>query len=327
MSDASGQSDRMDLLIDEELVRTLLKEQHPDLSGLGLRLVDGGWDNQLWRLGEELAVRLPLTGRATELLHKEYRRLPELAPRLPLPTPVPLRIGTPSTAFPRPWTVASWVPGTPADFAPVSDGRGPHSADTLAEFLGALHLPAPADAPLNPMRPVQLSALVDLYGDHVTSAAPAEVADEVNRVWDEALAAPGWAGPPRWVHADLHPANVVTADGTLTGVIDFGDLCAGDPAVDLASAWVLLPSGASERFFTAYARTGVLADAMAGGLDAATVRRARGWAVLRALALIGIGRAGDLGEPGGKPSWGPAGRAALARALADPGPAGILRAV
>lgn len=319
MSNASGQSDRIDLLIDEGLVRTLLKEQHPDLAGLDLRLVEGGWDNQLWRVGEELAIRLPLTGRASELLRKEYRWLPALAPRLPLPAPVPLRIGVPSAAFPRPWTVVSWVPGTPADHSPVSIERGLHSADTLAEFLGALHLPAPAEAPFNPMRPVQLSALAGPVEEQIRSTAPADAADDVRRVWDEALSAPGWAGPPRWVHADLHPANVVVADSTLTGVIDFGDLCAGDPAVDLASAWVLLPSGASARFFATYARTGAHTGEE---VDAATVRRSRGWAAIRALALIGIGRAGDLGLPGGKPTWGPAGRAALARVLADPDPVG-----
>jgi aminoglycoside phosphotransferase (APT) family kinase protein len=323
MSEVSGQGDRIDLLIDEGLVRTLLKEQHPDLAGLDLRLVEGGWDNQLWRLGEELAVRLPLTERASGLLRKEYHWLPGLAPRLPLPAPVPLRIGAPSAAFPRPWTIASWVPGTPADLSPVSGERGLQSADALAEFLGALHLPSPAEAPFNPMRPIQLAALAGPVEEQIRSTAPVDAADAVRQVWNEAVSAPGWAGPPRWVHADLHPANVVVADSTLTGVIDFGDLCAGDPAVDLASAWVLLPSGASARFFATYARTGARTGAHTGArVDAATVRRARGWAAIRALALIGIGRAGDLGLPGGKPTWGPAGRAALARVLDDPDPVG-----
>lgn len=104
-----------------------------------------------------------------------------------------------------------------------------------------------------------------------------------------------------------HPANVVTADGTLAGVLDFGELCAGDPAADLAAGWLLLPSGgAARRFLDTYART-----------DEAMIRRARGWAVLRGLHLIAIGRAGDLGLPGGKPTWGPAGRSALERVLAS----------
>ena len=98
---------------------------------------------------------------------------------------------------------------------------------------------------------------------------------------------------------------MITRDGALAGVIDFGDMCAGDPATDLSAAWILLPAGAAGRFFAAY-----------GDVDEATVARARGWAVLRALHLISIGRNGRLGLPGGKPTWEPAGRAALARALA-----------
>jgi aminoglycoside phosphotransferase (APT) family kinase protein len=107
-----------------------------------------------------------------------------------------------------------------------------------------------------------------------------------------------------WVHGDLHPANVVVADGTLAGVVDFGDLFVGDPASDLAAAWVLLPAGAAARFFAAYAEA-----------DEATVRRARGLAALKSLFLMLMGQNGDRGLPGGKPAWGPAGRAALDRVL------------
>ncbi|MFD0534308.1 phosphotransferase [Actinomadura luteofluorescens] len=128
----------------------------------------------------------------------------------------------------------------------------------------------------------------------------------VRAVWEDAAAAPGWDGPALWLHGDLHPANVLTTDGTVSGVVDFGDLFAGDPAFDLASAWILLPDGAVDRFHAAYQ----LAP------DAATLRRARGWAVGRALACILIGDAGVRGQPGGKPTWGPPGHAALRRLLA-----------
>jgi aminoglycoside phosphotransferase (APT) family kinase protein len=128
------------------------------------------------------------------------------------------------------------------------------------------------------------------------------------RVWEQASAVQAWGQAPVWLHADLHPANVVVRDGTLGGVIDFGDLTSGDPATDLSAAWLLLPAGAATRFFAAYA-----------GADSATIQRARGWAVLRALHLISIGRNGRLGLPGGKPTWEPAGWAALQRVLASTG--------
>lgn len=288
--------------ISEPVVRSLLAAQHPDLADLPLRRVDGGFDNRLWRLGEDLAVRLPQTENAPFLLARERQWLPALAPRLPLPVPVPVRAGEPSEHFPRPWSVVRWVAGEPADRVPPS--RGAESAAALAGFLKALHQPAPSDAPLTSYGagvPLEEAKTNPSHWEEFGSA-------ELRAVWDDALAAPAWTGPPVWLHGDLHPANVVVTDGALAGIIDFGDVCSGDPATDLAAAWLLLPSGAAAAFFEAY-----------GAVDDATIRRARGWAVLRAFGLIAIGVAGNRGLPGGKPTWGPAGRGALERVLADRG--------
>ncbi len=99
--------------IDETLVRSLLREQHPDLAQLALREVDGGWDNRMWRVGEDLAVRLPRTPRAPSLLRTEQRWLPSVTAGLPLPVPVPLRVGEPTELFPWTWSVTRWVDGEP----------------------------------------------------------------------------------------------------------------------------------------------------------------------------------------------------------------------
>lgn len=283
------------IAIDETLVRSVLREQCPDLAGLELTEVAGGWGNMTWRLGPDLAVRMPRIDHAPT---PERQWLPVLADRLPLPTPVPLRVGEPSERFPHTWTVVRWVPGEPADHHPLE------RADGLADFLRALHHEAPAGAPVNPKRgvpPAAIAADFD-YWAPVLKSRPAVAA--ARRVWEEAVAAPAWGRPPVWLHADLHPANVIVAGGTLCGVIDFEEMCAGDPANDLAAAWVLLPAGAAEEFFSTY-----------GGADEATVRRARGWAVLRAMVLISIGDRWAQGLPGGKQTWGRAGEAALDRAL------------
>lgn len=287
---------------EQDLVRALLRDQHPDLAGLELRDVDGGWDNQQWRLGQELAVRLPRTERAPALLRVEQRWLPVLAGRLPLPTPTPVRVGKPSGLFEHTWTIVRWVEGEPADHAPVTCVG---AAEVLAGFLGALHVPAPADAPANPTRGIPLAGLREGVERGFEVIADHPSAEGAREVWEEAVAAPVWRGAPLWLHGDLHPANVVVRDGMLAGVIDFGEMCAGDPATDLSAAWILLPAGAASRFFDAYGRA-----------DEATVTRARGWAVLRALGLIGIGRNGRLGLPGGKPAWEPAGFATLERVVA-----------
>lgn len=285
-----------------ELVRALLAEQHSDLADLDLREVLGGWDNQQWRLGEDLAVRMPRTERGPELVQNEQTWLPVLAERLPLPTPVPVRSGAPSERFEHPWAIVRWVHGQPADRAPIT---APDSAQALAGFLAALHQPAPADAPINPPRglPLHQAGPVDGLFEPIAGSPQAMA---LRDVWDEALAAPAWQGMPLWLHGDLHPANVIVQNGRLAGVIDFGDLCAGDPAWDLSAAWILLPAGAISSFFGAYP-----------SVDEATRTRARGWALLRALTLIQIGQNGRLGKVGGKPTWEPAGYAAVDRILAE----------
>ena len=108
----------------------------------------------------------------------------------------------------------------------------------------------------------------------VTGQASRELTDRdtVLRVWDAALAAPGYGGPPLWLHGDLHPANILVADGQVSGVIDFGDITAGDPANDLSVAWMLLPLGCHDRFWSAYQAAG-------GRVGDALRTRARGWAL------------------------------------------------
>jgi aminoglycoside phosphotransferase (APT) family kinase protein len=287
------------------LIRDLLRDQHPDLAELPLREVQGGWGNQMWRLGDDLAVRIQRMDTDPDHQLKERHWLPLLAPRLPLPIPVPVRSGAPSDRFPKLWTVMTWVPGLPLDHGSIT--RGEHAADTLAAFLRALHVAAPADAPADADRGAHPKDCTEGFNHFIGSLDTDAIgpgAADIQVAWNEAVTAPAWQGPPVWLHGDLHPANVVVADGTLAGVVDFGDLSVGDPATDLAAAWVLLPAGTVTRFFAAYAEA-----------DEATVRRARGLAALKSLFLMLMGQNGDRGLPGGKPAWGPAGRAALDRVL------------
>jgi len=295
--------------ITADLIAELLREQHPDLADLPLTFGARGWDNQLWRLGDDLAVRLPFaTQDAAELLLKEHTLLPAIAPRLPLQIPVPQRLGQPSERFPRPWIVTTWVAGEPADRVPAT--RGVEAADTLAAFLAALHQPAPEDAPAGRHR--RGGPLTDI-GEGIAhllreAADRGLIPDEdaVREVWDDALAAPDWTGPAVWLHADLHAANLLTRDGNFCGVVDFGDMCAGDPACDLAAGWTLLPDGFIHRFHQSYSPAA----------DAATLRRARGWALWKALACLLIGDDGIHGRRGGKATWGPPAHAALQRLTA-----------
>jgi aminoglycoside phosphotransferase (APT) family kinase protein len=287
-----------ELDIDEPLVRSLLAEQHPDLADLPLVELDAGWDNTLWRVGPELLVRLPRRAVAAALTIHEQRWLPTFAASLPLPVPVPIRIGRPSDRYPWAWSVVPWFDGTPGDR--VATIASVTVAEQLGGFLRALHRPAPADAPRNPYRGVPLVERRDAFDARLRELADEIDAPSVRTVWERACAAPRWTGEPTWLHGDLHPANLLFVAGTLSAVIDFGDVCAGDPASDLAAAWMLLPADAMPAFARSY-----------GGIDAHLETRARGWTVLLGLMLLAIG----LDD---RPTYAPIGRRALARAIAGP---------
>ncbi|HEX9227390.1 MAG TPA: phosphotransferase, partial [Arthrobacter sp.] len=102
-------------------------------------------------------------------------------------------------------------------------------------------------------------------------------AEALSAVWAQARAARAWDGPPMMLHGDLHPGNVLLADGgSLAGVIDFGDVGAGDPAVDLAVGWLMFDAGARHRFMGAFG----------SAVDGDTWLRARGWALILSTALL-----------------------------------------
>ncbi len=260
--------------VDVSLVRDLLRAQHPDLADLPLEVVANGWDNVLVRLGDDLAVRLPRRDAAARLVEHEQRWLPAIARRVApvVPVPAPVRTGVATARYPWSWSVVPWLPGV------VAGERvgGPRVASALAAFLGLLHVPAPADAPVNPVRAVPLASRSEAVL-HRLATADVPRSGELATVWRAAAALPAHSGPPVWVHGDLHPFNLLVepdADGDrLAAVIDFGDVTAGDPAVDLATAWLTLDREARCGF-----RTALAVDDVAWG-------RARGWAVAIASAL------------------------------------------
>ncbi|NNC11969.1 aminoglycoside phosphotransferase family protein [Planctomonas sp. JC2975] len=282
------QTPAADIHVDESLVHALLSEQHPDLTG-DLRLVANGWDNVIFRLGDELAVRMPRRDVAAHLIAHEQRWLPFLAGALPVPVPVPVRVGAPSERFRWPWSVVRWVEGIDAADATASE-RTP-LAVPLARFVSALHTPAPhtpngmlhPDVPLNPVRGVPLASRDRAVRERLWELQRLWDITALGELWEESLSAPRWHGVPIWLHGDLHPGNLLLDDrGDLAAVIDFGDLTAGDPATDLATAWLTFGPEA-RRVFRA-----VVTDASepeSGAADAATWLRARGWALCMGTAL------------------------------------------
>ncbi len=251
--------------VDEQLVARLIKTQHPDLAGR-LELVANGWDNLVFRLGSAHAVRIPRRAVAVPLLLHEIRALPLLAPRLSVPIPTPVRVGEPGEGYPWPWTIVPWFEGELA----ASVERSP-LVEPLARFVREVHLPAPADAPRNPVRGGPLATRTDATLERMRIA---RLSARHFELWEESLAAPVWAGPPVWLHGDLHPANVLVRDGAIAAVIDFGDVTSGDPASDLGAAWMFFRAEDRARFQS-------LLD-----YDDDTWLRARGWALSVATAVL-----------------------------------------
>jgi aminoglycoside phosphotransferase (APT) family kinase protein len=266
---------RREVEVTAALARALLADQHPDLAGLPIVHVEDGWDNVMFRLGESLALRMPRRRAGGALILAEQRWLPQIASRLPLQTPSPLRIGVAGHGYPFGWSVVPWLQGAPSDLAPPDADQG----DVLAGFLGALHQPAPADAPHNPYRgSVALADRAEAFELRYAEAQATHgaLSPALRRLWEAGVAAPVDA-PRTWFHGDLHGRNVLVKDGRLSGVIDWGDMAAGDPACDLAAVWMLLPDlSARRRAMAAYPAS------------EATWARARGWAALMSAMLLPI---------------------------------------
>lgn len=252
--------------IDAELVRRLVAAQFPDWSALPIVSVpSSGTDNALFRLGDDMVVRLPRTAGVARNVEREGIWPPRLARHLPFAIPVPLASGAPGAGFPFPWSVLPWLDGVNPAVGSTPAGL----AEDLVRFLTALRAIDTTGAP----RGRRGGPLEDR--DAPTRRAIAESEDLIDTdaaaaAWEKALRAPAWTGPPVWIHSDLSPGNLLIKDGRLHAVIDFGGVCVGDPACDLIVAWNLLPESGRA--------------VLRQEVDDATWDRGRGWAL--SIALI-----------------------------------------
>jgi aminoglycoside phosphotransferase (APT) family kinase protein len=262
--------------VDDDLVRRLIAGQFPQWAGLAVeRFASGGTVNAIYRLGDGMAVRLPLARGGADDVLMEREWLPRLAPQLPVWVPELLGVGQPAEGYPWPWSVYRWLAGqNPVAGAPSEPLL---LAEDLAEFVAAMRSITLPGAP----RAHRGGAVASL--DAETRAAIEELraipqervdCDAVTAVWEDGLAAPDWDGPPVWLHADLMPGNLLVDGGRLSSVIDFGCMGVGDPACDLFPAWNLLPANARKAFRAAL------------GVDDATWRRGRARTLSQALIAL-----------------------------------------
>lgn len=255
---------------DESLVRRLIDAQFPQWARLSIKpVLSAGTSNALYRLGDEMVVRLPRTPSASEQVDKEQQWLPKLAPLLPLAIPYPLAAGIPAEGYPWHWSVYPWLVGKDASVTPVADEH--QTAVALAEFILALHQIDPTGGPPpgehNFFRGEPLAMRDRGTRAAITSLHGSFDADLMVKIWNCSLEAPVWSNPPCWIHGDLIPPNLLVQNGRLCAIIDFGGLGVGDPACDLLVAWTFLSAETRDIFRSIL------------GVDDATWARGRGWAL------------------------------------------------
>ncbi len=266
-----------EVAIDDRVIASLVEDQFPQWSGLSLsRIGSSGTVNVLYRLGDELVVRLPRvfgdgSTWAAGAYERDSRWLPQLARLLPVAVPEPLAQGRPTKEYPSDWGVYSWLPGENPEVDRLTDPE--RLARELAGFVRALHAVELEDGPeagrgssLARFDEATRAALAGLEGELDTRAALA--------AWERTLEVPEWTGPPVWVHGDLMPGNLLVQGAALTGVIDWGGAGLGDPAVDVPPAWNLFSGRAAEIF----------RDEL--GVDDETWERGRGWALWTGLVAL-----------------------------------------
>ena len=259
--------------IDEVLVRRLLAAQMPGLAERPLlRVEPWGTDNGIWRLGDDLVVRLPRIAWAQQQVAFESTWLPRLGPHLPVAVPEPVAEGEPADGYPFRWAVHRWIPGDGAALETMDDPV--RFALDLAAVVHRLQAIPAADAPPARHRARPLLDYDATTRRAIDAASHLIDADAATAVWDSAVAAEPHAGPPVWVHGDLE-GNCLVRGGRLCGLVDWGSACAGDPAVDVQVVWSPL--------FTAASRAAFL-DALS--VDDATVARSRGAAINQACAAL-----------------------------------------
>jgi aminoglycoside phosphotransferase (APT) family kinase protein len=257
--------------IDTLLVKQLLTEQFPHLANKLLTVVRStGTVNAIYRLGDDLYVRLPRLEEWAESIDNEWTWLPKLAPHISLTIPKPIVRGKPTNWYPCPWAIYHWIKGSLYQDDLIRDER--QVAYDLVNFILELRSIDSLGAPRGGRRPlVELdaetrSAIESSRGVIDTEAVP--------EAWARSLESTPWDGKPVWIHGDLLKSNLLVQGGRLCAVLDFGGVGIGDPAADVVPAWSVFNKIGRETFRQAL------------DVDDDTWSRARGYALHQALMII-----------------------------------------
>lgn len=231
-----------ELPLNLETIITMVHQQYPESRSLSLDETDlGGTQNRIFRLGEDLYLRLPRMAGDTQIL-TETKWMEYIRPYVPVKVPVPVFVGMPTNTYPAVWAIYQWLEGETIYSLP--DKVQTQLAEDLSSFIHSLHaLPVPQDAPHAGRKP--LKELESHIRECIIECTP-YLNDGDDRilfsVLEEGLAAEAWKGEGVFIHADLLPTNILMENGRLKAILDFGSFGCGDPAFDLLPAWAVFDS-------------------------------------------------------------------------------------
>ncbi len=261
--------------ININFAKKLIKKHCPHFSNMQIdQILPGGYDNYMFRLGDKYVLRLPSGKGHIGQIEKEYKYLPYLSKHLSIKIPKPIFLGEKDEIFAEQWGIYEWIEGDIAMNCLDTLDLNVFASD-LADFILELHSIESKNAPSPEV--CQRGGDISIYEDYFRQAITV-LREQINvkraeEIWETALATK-WEKEKRWVHGDISAANLLVEKGRLSAVIDFGCMCAGDPACDLVIAWTFFEQSSRDVFLSKL------------NMDEDTIKRAKAWALLKALLIL-----------------------------------------
>ena len=247
--------------LNPKIVRRLIRKQFPELRCTDVAVLGEGMDSEAWLIDDHVVFRFPKREIAATCLQNELGALPQITDHLPVRISAPRWIAEPTAEFNWPFAGYELIEGRSVCDVKIPDNAAPDVGRSLARFLKALHTIDTDEArrlgaPEDEWRRLNVPYRCEFARERLRQAADVGLIDDVEP-WltrlDNIERAGPVAQPISLVHGDLYSKHVLVDEGfRLAGIIDWGDIHVGHPAVDLAAFWNVLPPGGRTAFLSEY---------------------------------------------------------------------------
>jgi len=257
-----------DIEINADIVERVVSEQF-GIEVESCELLGEGWDNAVFLVNKQWVFRFPRRKEAITLLEREIMVLKALNPYLSLKTPEPVFVGKPSEIFPRPFFGHEFLAGKTGCSVALSKDEFILAARDLARFLKELHAlqPKELELPLK-LEPAynraEFQRMFGLFNDRLHQVDENYDLRQYCAKFDDICAKAQKYHPSSidmvLVHGDLYHRHLIFDQANrLSGIIDWGDTCIGDPVADLGVVFQFFPKFTHDAFFASYGKVDALA--------------------------------------------------------------------